>query len=154
MLYIATKITQDSSVVTHITTWGSSDASNGKQWPRGSRRREPPGLGPSSKPEPSRKPTPQRSKTIVDKRPRPRGSSYYGGAACGKEDAELMEPECAELGSVFVQGSKKQSLNHLLNFHYAPREARPHAVSGEKTGHRWLGTQKHKYNKEQFLQAK
>lgn len=131
-----------------------SDASNGKQWPRGSRRREPPGLGQSAKPEPSRKPTPQRNKSTVDKRPRPRGA-YYGGAVGGKEDAGLTEPECAaaaELGSVFVQGSKKQSLNHLLNFHYAPRETRSHA--DKVTGYRWMGTQKHKYNKEQYLQAK
>lgn len=128
------------------------DASNGKQWPRGCRRREPVGLSLSTKPETSRKPTPQRNKTIVDKRPKPRGA-YYGGTICGKEDAGLTEPECAELGSVFVQGSKKQSLNHLLNFHYATRETRSYSVANEK-GSRWLGTQKHKYNKEQFLQAK
>lgn len=128
------------------------DALNGKQWPRGSRRREPAGLSLSSKPEPSRKPTPQRNKTIFDKRPKPRGA-HCSGAICGKEDTGLTGPECAELGSVFVQGSKKQSLNHLLNFHYAPRETRSYSTPSEK-GYRWLGTQKHKYHKEQFLQAK
>jgi hypothetical protein len=69
-----------------------------------------------------------------------------------------------EVGSVFVPGSKKQNLNHLLNFHYAPREGvmpgsghwRPsQAGSGRHVSARWLtSTHKHKYNKEQFLQAK
>ena len=65
---------------------------------------------------------------------------------------------------MFVPGSKKQNLNHLLNFHYAPREGvvpgaghwRPSQPgSGRHTSARWLtSTHKHKYNKEQFLQAK
>lgn len=63
----------------------------------------------------------------------------------------MTEWQDPELGSVFVQGSKKQSLNHLLNFHYAPREA--HAHYGKSGGSRWNATSKHKYNKEHFLQA-
>lgn len=64
---------------------------------------------------------------------------------------DQLEPE---LGSVFLPGSKKQSLNHLLNFSYAPRENsyqpdRPKNVKGKS-----IGTKKHKYNKEHFLQAK
>lgn len=68
---------------------------------------------------------------------------------------EVNEPE---IGSVFATGSKKQNLNHLLNFHYTPRVG---AVSGNDGNGQtyshpvnWLGTQKHKYNKEHFLQAK
>jgi len=64
----------------------------------------------------------------------------------------------AEYGSVFSPGSKKHNLNHLLNFHYAPRQT--------TQSHQWrsggagacarflLGSYPHKYNKEQFLQAK
>lgn len=64
-------------------------------------------------------------------------------------------------------GTKKQSLNHLLNFHYAPRSEKSLSSSYGRvnsggngshyynSGARWLmSTQKHKYNKEQFLQAK
>lgn len=69
-----------------------------------------------------------------------------------------------EFGSVSVPGSKKQNLNHLLNFHYAPREgvmpgfghwrSSPPGL-GRHNPARWLTyTHKHKYNKEQFLQAK
>nr|XP_014088648.1 RING finger protein 10 [Bactrocera oleae] len=71
-----------------------------------------------------------------------------------------------ELNSVYAPGSKKQNLNHLLNFHYAPRDAdnafsfnvfgrnggsgstaatKRHGVSN--------GSKRHRYNKEQFLQA-
>ncbi|KAF5291157.1 hypothetical protein FQA39_LY14399 [Lamprigera yunnana] len=121
----------------------SQDAN--KPWPRGCRRREPNG-GTFSKNETSRKPIPQRNKT-VDKRPRPRGY-YYSGAVGGTEDSGLVE-EKAELGSVFLQGSKKQSLNHLLNFHFEARETRGNA----DVGYRWNSAVKHKYNKEQFLQA-
>lgn len=122
-----------------------------KPWPRGGRRREPNG-GAFPKLETSRKPAPQRNKT-VDKRPRPRGC-YYSGAVGGKEDTGLETQE-AELGSVFVQGSKKQSLNHLLNFHFKPREGQWHSGPvHSKSGHRWTSTLKHKYNKEQYLQAK
>jgi hypothetical protein len=63
-----------------------------------------------------------------------------------------------------VPGSKKQNLNHLLNFHYAPRDgvmpgsghwrSSPPGL-GKHNSARWLTyTHKHKYNKEQFLQAK
>uniref|UniRef100_A0A182PCY6 E3 ubiquitin-protein ligase RNF10 n=1 Tax=Anopheles epiroticus TaxID=199890 RepID=A0A182PCY6_9DIPT len=59
-----------------------------------------------------------------------------------------------ELHSVFTPGSKKQSLNHLLNYHYAPRE-RDQPVRFSRTGNiRKLTNQSHgSYNKEQFLQA-
>uniref|UniRef100_A0A182W7J2 E3 ubiquitin-protein ligase RNF10 n=1 Tax=Anopheles minimus TaxID=112268 RepID=A0A182W7J2_9DIPT len=59
-----------------------------------------------------------------------------------------------ELHSVFTPGSKKQSLNHLLNYHYAPRD-RDQPVRFTRTGNiRKLAHQSHgSYNKEQFLQA-
>ncbi|KFB49618.1 AGAP007954-PA-like protein [Anopheles sinensis] len=60
-----------------------------------------------------------------------------------------------ELHSVFSPGSKKQSLNHLLNFHYAPRD-RDQPARFSRTGNNGY-TRKHlqsaSYNKEQFLQA-
>lgn len=76
---------------------------------------------------------------------------------------QVVEDESAELGSVMVQGSKKQNLNHLLNFHYAPRDMQSRSghwsntrtSSYNRNSNRWLPTvQRHKYNKEQFLQAK
>ncbi|XP_053672767.1 RING finger protein 10 [Anopheles nili] len=59
-----------------------------------------------------------------------------------------------ELHSVFAPGSKKQSLNHLLNYHYAPRD-RDQPVRFSRTGNiRKVSQQSHgSYNKEQFLQA-
>ncbi|KAB0795305.1 hypothetical protein PPYR_12144 [Photinus pyralis] len=114
-----------------------------KLWPRGCRRREPNG-GTFPKNETFRKPTPQRSRAL-DKRPRPRGL-YCSGEAGGGEESGL-EPLSPELGSVFLQGSKKQSLNHLLNFHFKSDDS--HAVVGPRLNF----ALKHKYKKEQFLQA-
>ncbi|KDR09385.1 RING finger protein 10 [Zootermopsis nevadensis] len=132
----------------------SQDAVNSKLFPRAVRRREPNGSS-STKFDPNRKTVLQKSKSF-DKRPRPRGQ-YYN---CGKENTKVVPDE---IGSVFVPGNKKQNLNHLLNFHYAPREG---VVPGSGHWHsfpsgvgrhgsaRWLtSTHKHKYNKEQFLQA-
>ncbi|KAJ8940628.1 hypothetical protein NQ318_020685 [Aromia moschata] len=98
-------------------TDSKKDGVSSRLWPRGGRRREPTGGSLSTKSEPSRKPQPQRVKTI-DKRPKPRGA-YCTGAVARAETPWLEENE-AELGSVFLPGSKKQSLNHLLNFSYAP----------------------------------
>lgn len=65
----------------------------------------------------------------------------------------------AELNSVYLPGSKKQNLNHLLNFNYAPRDRNdPLTFAASRMGggnyrfnHHHL--KKSKYNKEQFLQA-
>lgn len=75
----------------------------------------------------------------------------------GRNETSSLDPEIeAELGSVFVPGSKKQSLNHLLNFSFASREY--HQVDkvrdSTKGRGKLLTTRKHKYNKEHFLQAK
>lgn len=88
-----------------------------------------------------------------DKRPKPRGQYYGGGNQESKVDDLDFDPE---YGSQFAYGRKKQNLNHLLNFTLTPR---PVVATGgssfhnrEKSGN-WLATHKHKYNKEQFLQA-
>ncbi|CAL7947108.1 unnamed protein product [Xylocopa violacea] len=129
-----------------------------KLFPKTSRRREPAGTSSFSKFDQSRKYNVQKTKSF-DKRPKPKGQ-YHGGP---KEDTKVVQAELAEPGSVVVQGSKKQNLNHLLNFHYEPREmqggsgAWSHGKSLKgfsRNSNRWLPpVQRHKYNKEQFLQA-
>lgn len=60
-----------------------------------------------------------------------------------------------ELNSVYLPGSKKQNLNHLLNFNYAPRDhtdSSTYQRSGNNT--KFAYVKRIKYNKEQFLQAK
>ena len=74
------------------------------------------------------------------------------------DNAELLASDFEiELNSVYLPGSKKQNLNHLLNFNYAPRERNDSMTfmrSGNisKGGHAYV--KRIKYNKEQFLQAK
>lgn len=72
-----------------------------------------------------------------------------------------------ELNSVYAAGSKKHNLNHLLNFHYAPREADNNVSynifsrngrSGSNAAMKRHGanngsSKHHRYKKEQFLQA-
>lgn len=89
---------------------------------------------------------PQRSGTVPDRRPPPRGpfnrnlDSRKGTKVATGQDNPVIGPRA---------GSKKYgtSLNHLLNFKYAPRE-RPvvyHSRSGSK--------KYTPFNKEQFIQA-
>lgn len=59
------------------------------------------------------------------------------------------------------RGRKKRNLNHLLNFHCKPRDnverfsyRSPQVGLFPNTIRNLMVTQKHKYNKEQFLQAK
>lgn len=77
---------------------------------------------------------------------------------------QVVAGKWAEHGSVLVHGRKKENNllngNHLLNFHYEPRDAQRRSV-GKSTrrysynSNRWLpSVQKHKYNKEQFIQAR
>jgi len=64
-----------------------------------------------------------------------------------------------EVGSVFNHGSKKQNLNHLLNFQFEPRSgaAKLPKSSGNRKSksskNREIEAYKPKYNKEQYLQA-
>ncbi|XP_050304981.1 RING finger protein 10 [Anthonomus grandis grandis] len=130
----------------------NSDVAAGKQGSRGaSRRREPP-CGFSKANESNRKPQPQRNAKVPDKRPMSRGA-YSGGVLPRAEKACLNSVD-SEWGSVFSPGSKKHSLNHLLNFSFAPRESYQNSYQPEKSNNgKWLVTRKHKYNKEHFLQA-
>lgn len=89
-----------------------------KPLPRNIKKRE----GPNSTPknEPYRKNVPaQRGKGQLDRRPRPRGST--NNTVGGTQNARLENDDEPEIGSVFVPGSKKQNLNHLLNFMYPSR---------------------------------
>lgn len=133
------------------------DGVSSRPWLGGSRRRESAGSSLSTKSEVSRKPQPHRVKPF-DKRPRPRGGGgYNSGAVARNETLWVEEEQQVELGSVFLPGSKKQSLNHLLNFSYTPRERGNYQSDRGhhgNNGNRMLGTKKHKYNKEHFLQAK
>lgn len=70
----------------------------------------------------------------------------------------------AEIGPPTWSGSRKLNLNHLLNFKYDRRESGRLSSSSWGAGGGTLSsscrnrgiwvTKKHKYNKEQFLQAK
>ncbi|CAB3373970.1 Hypothetical predicted protein [Cloeon dipterum] len=82
-----------------------------------------------------------------DKRPRPRGQYHEGG----KEDSQVGD-HAAEFESV-LSGRKKVNLNHLLNFHYGPNVGT--VGVGSPPGYKnWQhAPQRHRFNKEQFLQA-
>ncbi|XP_063972556.1 E3 ubiquitin-protein ligase RNF10 [Diachasmimorpha longicaudata] len=132
----------------------NQDVVNGKTFPKTPRRRESPGANGFSKNEQSRRSNHQKTRNF-DKRPKPKGQ-YYGGA---KEDTKVVDENAAEYGSVMAPGSKKQNLNHLLNFHYEPRDGihggrNNYGRSNYNNNNRWLpSVQRHKYNKELFLQA-
>ncbi len=88
------------------------------------------------------------------KRPPPR--SLAAADVFENRRAPIAEADEFEVGSVFNAGSKKQSLNHLLNFHYEPRGRNQASKTGRESfrgRHGSAGT-RHKYNKEQYLQAK
>lgn len=157
----------------------NQDISN--KWPRNSKRREQPTLG-GFKPENSRstsgKATPAgktRNQTNFnyDKRSKQRPEAagpalpaaaasaldttdpyddHYEGAGLVSFDDSVSGTVRHELHSVFSPGSKKQSLNHLLNFHYTPRE-RDQPIRFSKTGNNRSYVKKITYNKEQYLQA-
>ncbi|XP_026494880.1 E3 ubiquitin-protein ligase RNF10 [Vanessa tameamea] len=89
-----------------------------KPWPRSNKKREVSGSIPKN--EPNRKNIPsQRGRGQMDKRPRARGSADF--IVGGTPNARLEEDDEPEIGSVFTPGSKKQNLNHLLNFMYPTR---------------------------------
>lgn len=107
---------------------------------------------------PARKATPQKYKNTWDKRPRSRGGFS------DRPRSDLEENALSEYGSAIHSGSKKGSLNHLLNFTYAPHESGPsyHGGGGSASWSRgrqvryrnsYSSRSKVCYNKEQFLQA-
>lgn len=90
---------------------------------------------------------PPKSQQDISKNP---GTSAQGAFAAKVEFEDEFE-----VGSVFNAGSKKQNLNHLLNFQFEPRN---NSSSGRKhhgkNRHRNVSdAKKPKYNKEQYLQA-
>ncbi|TDG52576.1 hypothetical protein AWZ03_000809 [Drosophila navojoa] len=120
---------------------------------------------------------PGKLRANVDKRPRARGGGSggsnnnfgfdngdgiactgpdytYGGAGLASAGAGYMRSDLDyELNSVYAHGSKKQNLNHLLNFHCVPRESSS-TSDWHANGHGVVSTRRQpRYNKEQFLQA-
>lgn len=80
-------------------------------------------------------------------------AQQFGAAACA---SKVEYEDEFEVGSVFNAGSKKQSLNHLLNFQFEPRSGS--GSSNSRTKHHGKNRQRNvstktKYNKEQYLQA-
>jgi len=71
-------------------------------------------------------------------------------------NAEVMKEDEFEVGSVFNAGSKKQNLNHLLNFQFEPRgsKSKNHQGSSGSRVRKFSDSKgRPKYNKEQYLQA-
>ena len=94
-----------------------------KPWPRNNKKRE--GTGSAPKNEPYRKNVPsQRGRGQVDRRSHPRGCPGYPMG--GTQNPGIEDDDEPEIGSVFVPGSKKQNLNHLLNFMYPSRGNQEH----------------------------
>merc|ERR1711976_583882 len=74
------------------------------------------------------------------------------GGGAGKPSV-MLEDEF-EVGSVFNAGSKKQNINHLLNFQFEPRGSQANKKSANKTKQKFFSKSSGpKYNKEQYLQA-
>ncbi|XP_055549792.1 RING finger protein 10 [Wyeomyia smithii] len=140
------------------------------KWPRYSKRREQTALG-GFKPENNRNNSgkvPSTGKTrfqtnfSYDKRSKQRPDLPSGSLLLPEnETLEQFEeqhqgtglaPSKHELYSLFSPGSKKQSLNHLLNFQCTARD-RDAPSRFSKTGNNRSYVKKVTYNKEQFLQA-
>ncbi|XP_011168526.1 RING finger protein 10 isoform X1 [Solenopsis invicta] len=95
----------------------------------------------------------QKTKDLV-KRQRPKGQ-YHGSA---KENSKVVEETVSEFGSVLVPTGRKNG-NHLLNFHYERGYAKGDAQNrdtgrhGSNSNRLLPPVQRHKYKKEQFVQA-
>ncbi|XP_064461072.1 E3 ubiquitin-protein ligase RNF10-like isoform X2 [Ornithodoros turicata] len=100
-----------------------------------------------------RKPNPQRSRCVYDKRPMPRGAPSYPEDP-RSEVARSLQDQSVD---TVKKGNKKVNLNHLLNFTFAPRENADHhhyyRTSYDGRGGQRTRCRLPKYNKEQFLQA-
>ncbi|KAL7041938.1 hypothetical protein ACKWTF_000965 [Chironomus riparius] len=87
-----------------------------------------------------------------DKRP-PRKNGSVQDERNASETSGLMQDDF-ELNSVFNPGSKKQNLNHLLNFHKYTKESEDYRGAFTKHGYRHrVASKKYNYRKEQYLQA-
>lgn len=157
----------------------SSDLQTTKNWPKNSRRRENPFTSARNNysNNNSKQYTSTKARPNVDKRPRARGYANNGSdsyrntnhdyTATGSGLASIeSEPNGLTLGEVaeqyehtdYIRGNKRQSLNHLLNFHCTPREVDysdsfGYGGSNGSYMQRHAHSKKQKYNKEQFLQA-
>lgn len=144
----------------------SDSLQSSKPWPKNPHRRENKNLTTFSKPEAPRYAPPGKNRLFVDKRPKQRSGipidSTSTASGLGSNDIAAEEGSIdfeIELNSIYTPGSKKQNLNHLLNFNYVPRED-SHNVFGrygggnKGTNYRKSNVKKQKYNKEQYLQAK
>ncbi|KAG8183065.1 hypothetical protein JTE90_010892 [Oedothorax gibbosus] len=98
--------------------------------------------GTSPRPDDRRRPNPQKSRELFDKRPRNRT-----GAFCERYRSEIADGAVGETPG--KQGCKKMNLNHLLNFTLAPLD------NWDGNGRRAICNRPKlpKYNKELFLQA-
>ncbi|CAK1581700.1 unnamed protein product [Parnassius mnemosyne] len=88
-----------------------------KPWLRNNKKREGSGAAPKNEPF-RRNPPSQRGRGQIDKRSRARGTNFIVG---GTQITGIEQDEEPEIGSVYQPGSKKQNLNHLLNFMYPTR---------------------------------
>jgi len=137
-----------SKSLTNETKTKQDSAGNNAKFPRFARRRE----ALVSKQDPASKPLPQLRQRTYDKKCPPRNADV---PANERHRDQVATKEEAEIGSAGRPGSKKLNLNHLLNFTYDDRSS-----SGSWRGSGPKGriqsmwtTRKHKYNKEEFLQA-
>ncbi|XP_061398430.1 E3 ubiquitin-protein ligase RNF10 [Musca vetustissima] len=149
-----------------------------KNFPKNSRRRENPLASSRSNNNKTQPPqTAAKVRPNVDKRPRARGfngninhefvspppsssrlvAEESLAAPSSDEGANGLESNRKyDVNSVYSAGCRKQNLNHLLNFYYTPREVDYYdgAVGASGSyGQRHGQIKKHKYNKEQFIQA-
>lgn len=131
----------------------NGDGSALRQFGRGGRRKE--YNGKSLAECSPRRPTPQKSRNMYDKRPRSRGGQYSQGADTARED--LTEDFSPELDLI---SGRKANLNHLLNFTYSRQSGREKTrglpawhFDSHSYGRKKGSTKKSLYNKEQYLQA-
>ncbi|KMQ86644.1 ring finger protein 10, partial [Lasius niger] len=116
------------------------------------RKREPIGACNFPRNEQPTKYNVQKAKNFV-KRQRSKGQ-HHGGA---EKNSKVVEDKLPEYDSVLVQRRKKNG-NYLLNFHYArnitqgaqSRDVGRHSCNNDRL---LPPVQRHKYNKEQFIQA-
>ncbi|XP_050454627.1 RING finger protein 10 isoform X2 [Cataglyphis hispanica] len=116
------------------------------------RKREPTSANKFARNEQPAKYNVQKAKDFV-KRQRPKGQ-HHGGA---EKNSKVVKNNLPEYDSVLVQGRKVNG-NYLLNFHYArnkTRDAQSRDVGRHSCNNDRLlpPVQRHKYNKEQFIQA-
>ncbi|XP_055382557.1 RING finger protein 10 [Condylostylus longicornis] len=169
-----------------ITESRKSDISQSKPLPRGGRRRESSNNSNIFKNDQRinkhNNNNNNKFRSNVDKRPKPRtfGNNHgnsnnalaesFSGSGLGEDFKETIEDgeddenkngnfrddSVAEMNSIYLSGSKKQNLNHLLNFHYVPYDGNNSGnglnVFGRCSSNKAF-IKRQRYNKEQYLQA-